>query len=298
MKTILLPLVLSGTGLVLTSCVYDDPITAEGSCNLYYMNVRALDGNDLPIKNLAVYIYNPAGTLVGYHQPEVAAPINIESYRPLGSITVVAWGNALNNTSHALTSTVVGSSIADNKLMVAPSGETYAGLPLTNAPLDIFQGVQEVRFESTRASISANNDTLRTVHIDRSVSSFIITVDKIGGTFGDPNNDYEIVIHHPHSGMDANGKPIGDKSIYHPSSTYDPATDRLTTPINIALPSGEGTMVIEIYSGGNLVYTATVNSADKLERNKLSNILINLARQGDVTMVVSDWDEIVIFQGF
>lgn len=300
MKTIVLKSLLACLAL-LSSCRHDDGSSYYGAC-YPSLSVRALDGNDSQIQDIAVYIYNADGKLVGSHTTQANTSFNIKNYIQYGSIKVVSWGNVMgSNAPHVLSAPTVGSSITDLSLTQLLSGQLFDGNMLSSSPSDIFQGIHDVSFEQTRSTIEANRDAATMVYINRAVASFILTINGIGKTFGDPDNDYKVLIRHPYSGLNYAGNPIGAPSVYMTDMVYDPVTDKLTSPINMALPSAEHGIIVEIYSGGKLVHTTKADKSENiitLYSNKLQNIMIDLVEDSNTTLIVSEWDDVVIFQGF
>lgn len=301
MKKVISLFFLVSATLLVSSCRHDDGVSYYGACHPS-LSVHSSDGNDSQIKDVVVYIYEPGGTLIGHHSTNVATAFNVRNYIKYGSIKVVSWGNATGDDApQILSPPTLDRPITEHTLQEMQMDSIFNGNSLTRTPADLFHGVQEISFEQTRGSINANRDSVTKVYVNRAVASFILTVKNIAQRFGRPENRYNVLIRHPYNGLDFGGNPIGDQSISLAEVSYDRLSDQLTSSINVALPTGDKGLVIEIYSDNNLIYTAT---ADKLGNlislypNKLQNILIDFDEDYGVTLVPSEWDDVLIFQDF
>lgn len=297
MKKIVPPLLLSLFGLFAFSCVYDDPTAYDPTCGRY-VEAHAVDGNDAQVSGLWVYVYDQNGLLIGFHKTEPGVPLPVGEYRDRGKIKIVVWGNASGQGAvQNLPEPILGSSINDHRLTQNLSGGTIAGSNLNHPPSDLFFGTLDVDFSKDEGS----GQTVTPLLLARAVSSFVVTVRGIGQAFDGADGDYFVVVRHPYGAVDFGGNPIGPGTVYMPKVAYDPLTDQLIGEVSLALPTGEAGVVVELYSGGQLVYTAAVDSGGRvlsLTQGQLSNILIDLSRVISVELVVSRWGEVWIFEDF
>lgn len=297
MKKIVPPLLLSLLGLLAFSCVYDDPTAYDPTCGRY-VEAHTVDGNDAQVSGLWVYVYDQNGVLIGFHKTEPGAPLPVGEYRDRGKIKLVVWGNASGQEApQNLPDPVIGSSINSHYVVQNPSGKNIVGSKLTNPPSDLFFGTLDIDFSKDKGS----GQTVTPLLLARSVSSFVVTVRGIGQAFDGADGDYFVVVRHPYGAVDFAGNPIGPGSVYLPKVAYDPLTDQLIGEVSLALPTGEAGVVVELYWGGQLVYSAAVDSGGRvlsLTQGQLSNILIDLSRVIGVELVVSRWGEVWIFEDF
>lgn len=296
MKPTILPLIISALGLLSVSCVHNDPY--DKSCDLY-LDVRSLDGNNAQISDVALYIYDGGGNLLGYHNPDAGVAINIGQYLPYGTIKAVAWGNALGNSAlQTLSEPTVGSAFNSHNLTQNLSPTVFVNTPIINEPSDLFYGSLDISFADSK---SATIENTKSVLIDRFVSSYILTVRHLASTFNGPGGDYKVIIRHPQKGAIFDGTLTAGEVVYMPKTTYNTQADELNSTVSIALPTGSSTLIIEIYSGANLIYKANTDSNDNtilLLPNKLHHILIDFNHSGLVTLITGNWGKIIIDEEF
>lgn len=273
---------------------------ALGGCKaerrtIYQIDLGVAVSDRAHIDHVVLYIYDTEDRLLSSQQGGRSTWFDIAQYQSNGKLGIVAWANTLNG-GVKLESEGPLSLRSSSGEMLEDSAASFAGHQLSRTPPDLFFGARDVAFveQYDDPSIGNNRYIIGKIPLRRIVASYAITVRNARSTFGEPAKDLTLLVRNPYSGIDFSGVSTGRASYTVPRTTYDAVTDELRTAFNYALPTGDSSIVVEIYRADELLFSTaspTNTSRLKFTADTFHNIIIDKQNQSTINIIPAHWGD-------
>ena len=207
---------------------------------------------------------------------------------PGEELHIVAWGN-LQQGHQSYTDPQPGDRLEDCfvDLQERTRAERYA-----LSPGDLFRG---------ELTITANNlqgDKIFPIY--REVGSLAVIVKNLKFFSGYNDGDFSIIVREMHSRIGFDGVAAGTAAAFSPDGAYTAGNDVYSVPAFNLLAEETGVQM-DIYHGDELIVTVSADSNGNpiiVEKDKLTNVLINLKALLSVNVVISDWGNNYVWKEF
>ena len=267
-----------------TGCIKDDLSDCE---NTYYLMVRAyvesgaeIDASD--VKDVSLFLFDGTNRFTQRIDTQLGERVRLDV--PAGEdIHLIAWGN-LKQGGQTYTNPAVGDLPQECFVSLTP---TTRATSYALSPDDLLRG------EITIAANDRSGDKILPIY--REMGSMTVTVRNLKGFTGFSDNDFSIVVRETCSVIDFNGLKSGDKVSYLPAGTFASGTnpDYLVPTFNMV--SEDAGLEIDICHGTNVIATVSTDKTGApitIEKGKLTNILIELTAEVNVSMSINDWGSV------
>lgn len=275
-------------------------VLAVSSCNeqrrtIYQVDLGISVSDRIHIDNVNLYLFDDESRLIGSQQGNAATWFDVAQYETDGRLGVVVWGN-IDNSGVDLMSVQPPFLRSSHRVVVEDSTASFAGHQLSRTPPDLFFGAMDVEFveQYDDHSVGNNRYIIGKIPLRRVVASFAVTVRNASASFGTPASDLTLLVRSPYSGLNFSGIAVGSAIYTVPRSTFDAAADELKTAVNIALATGDSSIVVEIYRADELLFS-TASSTDtaglKFAADTFHHIIIDKHNQSTINVIPAHWGE-------
>lgn len=273
--------------VLLTACIKED----LSDCTVpYTFTVRAYDssGQQLSgseVADVALYVFNGRRLFVRSIEAQVGEAVTVEVPDD-DDIHIVGWGNLGGGSENCVPPNPGDHMDVCRVNLIPQTRATAFALP----PVDLFRGAITVSKAEQRGE--------KILSLYREVGSMAVMVRNLAGADG----DYRVVVHETPSSIDFYGRLSGDKVGYRPGgalSTTGGVRQYYVAPFNL-LPREQG-MRIEVYRDERLLANVSDDSGGLpivVQKDRLTNVLIELRESVSVTVSITDWGEQQMWKEF
>jgi hypothetical protein len=243
------------------------------------------------VKDLSLFVFDGESRFM--YRIETAIGERVTLYAPRGEdLHIVAWGN-LKEGAQTFTEPEPGDLLIDYLVELLPltqaSGPRFAG-----SPGDLFRGEITITSDEFRGE--------KILPIYREVGSMAITLRNLKAFTGYNDNNFSVAIRETYSVMDFSGRMKGGMVSYQPVGTFvnNVSRDEYQIPPFNMFPEETGVM-IDIFHGDELIATISTDRSRNpiiVEKDKLTNVLIELKASVSVGVELSGWGETVTWKEF
>lgn len=244
------------------------------------------------VADVMLFVFNGSSLCFTEHiETQVGESVTI-SIPDDDGIHIVGWGN-LGGGSQQCAIPRMGDSkdVCCVDLLPHTRATTYA-----LAPDDLFRGELTV--------LPAEGTGEKVIPVHRVVGSMTVTVRNLppSSPGGSGEEDYLVVIHETSSSIDFYGNLSGDKVGYRPGGAFvgnAGGQKYYVAPFNL-FPDTDG-MRIEVFQGQQLLASVTHDNTGNpvvVERDKLTNVLIDLIGTVSVRLSINQWGEEQVWKEF
>lgn len=276
------------------SCIKED---LDDCDDRYSLTVRAYayeTGEELgseEVTDLSLYVFDNNLRFLYKIETTIGQKVPVTGPKD-ENLHIVAWGN-LEQGNQSCIDPQPGDRMDDCFVELQTQNETRAE-GYTLSPGDLFRG---------GIVLTANDRTGdRVLPIYRTVGSLTVTIRNLQGSTGQTDGDFHIVVRGIYSRIDFDGRATGEETSYLPEGAFASGNrnDEYTVPAFKLLPEESG-VEIEIYHGENLVTTVSLDGNGVpivIEKNRLTNVLINLSTSLGVSVAITDWGSYYYWKEF
>lgn len=283
-----------------TSCFNGDP--RDRNCdNQHFIDVVVNSSHTNKLTDVILYVYNSDGEMIGSKFASEDGLTDITEFQQYGKIDILAIGNG-SSTKQNITSAKDRKPKSEFEISLITKSLTPKGLTVVSPPADLFLGLTNYEYNIVKQSenkAKTNYQSIVPINIDRKISSLTILAKGVSNITNAPLKDLKFIIHKIHSKMDSKGTPYGDYVGLEPFTNYDTEKDEIYTPVFYSFPTVPQAIVVDIYNGSELLYTASADTNGQpitLSPDKLTTIIIEFGGNIDVKAIISDFEEVNISQ--
>lgn len=274
---------------VFSSCINEDLSKCPHPFDLHIKAIDA-EGQDITtsgeVRRAIVFLLDEKGKVYDAQELDAAAiksrksiRVNVPHDGPR-HLEAVVWGNVDETLDHTATLTLKQKQ--DLYVRLRQQGGYW------QTPPDLFRGTLGLPIEIG----GIENSGMREVVITRQTAQVIITV---LGLRPEEANEWKWVLRPTATGIDAEGKRVGDAGAHLPAFSFNPQ-GQYVTPLFNTLPREDGQpYVVELYHKDKLFQTFTTDRNGKSfqpQVGHLLNIIIGLDSQVFVLCEVTPWGQV------
>ena len=267
---------------IVTGCLKED---VDDCPQVYLLTVKAYNesGTELgmsTVSDVSLFIFDNATRFVRQINTQLNESVTVEA--PAGEdIHIVGWGN-LAGGGQTYVQPAVGDLLA-NCFVELQTTSRAASYVLS--PGELFRGQIAI------AASERSGDKELPIYLE--VGSMSITIRNLKTFAGYNDNNYSVIIQETYSDIGFDGHTAGDKVAYIPAGSFvtNGGKEEYSVP-TFNMVSEEAGVRIEIYHGTTLIATISQDNAGrpiKVEKGKLTNVVIDLQRSLDVNVSINDW---------
>ena len=259
----------------------------------YWLTVRAYErGTETElgagvVTDLSLFVFDGDSRFLYKIETTIGQKVALEATQG-EELHIVAWGN-LKQGHQSYTDPQPGDRLEDCFVEL----DTY-----TRAEIYAFSPDALFRGELT---IAANNlQGNKILPIYREVGSLTVSVKNLKSVSGYNDGDFSIVVRETHSRIGFDGMAAGTAAAFRPNGTYTAANDVYSVPAFNLLAEETGVQ-IDIYHHTTLLMTVLADSNGNpiiVEKDKLTNVLIDLKALLSVSVVITDWGSNYVWKEF
>jgi hypothetical protein len=260
----------------------------ENMDDCYYMTIQAFErGSDIElsidnVKDLSLFVFD--GDFRFMYKIETGIREKVTILKPKDKdLYIVAWGN-LRQGAQTFAEPKPGDPMDD--CFVELKSSTYAAASsYVDSPDDLFRGVISI--------VGDDNENHKILPVYREVGSMTITLRNLKAFTGYDDNNFSLAIRETFSMMDFSGRMMGGMIAYQPDASFvrNGGREEYYAP-SFNMFSKETGVHIDIFHSGNLVATVSTDRNGNpiiVEKDKLTNVLIDLKATVNVNVELTDW---------
>lgn len=269
-----------------TGCIKEDRDNCGKDCSF---TVRAYenDGTELTngdVGDVVLYVFDDNHFFVECINTRIGENVTVRS---AGSdIHVVAWGNL--NGNQICNAPADGNTKDDGYVSLLPDNTRSVNYSLS--PDELFRG------EKTVTSAEQVGEVILPIY--RKVGRMTITVRNLKPFAGFDDDDYSIVVSDTYNSIGFDGSFSGDRVAYRPAGSFitNKGKEEFYVPPFNMVPETEG-VTVTIYHGTDVVAVVSKsNGGDPItvEKGMLTEVIIDLSRELNVSVSIKGWDDVEV----
>lgn len=277
--------------VAVTGCIKDD---LSDCTNSFTLTVEAYDrsgatlGRD-DLKDVILYVFDNDLRFVRRIDTQIGQAVTLQAEGGK-DMHLVGWGN-LGGGAQKYTEPNPGDHKDDCLVSLLPQSSSSNYIA---PPDDLFRG--EITFKNEEQHGE------KELPIYREVGSLTVTVRNLKTFTGYNDNNFSIVVRDTKSTIDFYGNLAGNRVAYRPDGSFvtNNSTEDYFVPAFNMIPENKG-INIDIYHGTKLIRTVSQDNFGKpftIEKDRLTNVLIDLKTQVDVSVSLTDWGNYQVWKEF